>query len=458
MLTQSASGVAPVPTPAALAPAHCGPGSLPERTQGRVPAADYASGRAAEGYRCNTATVAHFGTTGGFKVLRYVDAAQHVCGFYDSTLLFPKDAGAAEGPGVYVMDMHDPAHPTLSTTLTTPAMLSPHESLLVNAKRGLLVADMGYPSTNPGFVDVYSVKQDCLHPQLMSSSPMGVLGHESGFAPDGRTFYVSSAGGQVFTALDLTNPAMPTILFQKFGVDWHGMRVSDDGNRLYVADLADANLPVGGKPGVDIWDISQIQHRQANPTIREVSHLTWPTVSLPQVPIPMTIHGHKYLFEVDEYTAHTLGTQAVQYDPNDPVGAARIINIDDEKHPKVVSNLRLAVDEPANRAGDQKNDPGANIAAQGYAGHYCSLPREVDPGIVACSFILSGERFFDIHDPLHPREVAYFNQPAVGVGLQGAFAMSQAAWDLRRHEVWYSDGDTGLWVVRLTNGVWPKGL
>ena len=35
----------------------------------------------------------------------------------------------------------------------------------------------------------------------------------------------------------------------------------------------------------------------------------------------------------------------------------------------------------------------------------------------------------------------------------GAFAMSQPAWDVARRSVWYSDGNTGFFVVKLTNGV-----
>src|SRR5438270_7842508 len=100
------------PSSAATPGSHCGPGSMPETgTQGRVPAADYADGRAAKGYTCNTKLVSHVGSTGGYKVLRYVDKAGHVCGFYDTTLLFPKDTAtnAAEGLGEYVLDMHDPA-------------------------------------------------------------------------------------------------------------------------------------------------------------------------------------------------------------------------------------------------------------------------------------------------------------------------------------------------------------
>ena len=78
--------------PAVTPPAKCGKGARPETgVQGRVPLADYTSGRVSQGYRCNTKPLAHQGTTGGFKVLRYKDSAGRVCAFYDSTLLFPKD-------------------------------------------------------------------------------------------------------------------------------------------------------------------------------------------------------------------------------------------------------------------------------------------------------------------------------------------------------------------------------
>ena len=93
---------------------------------------------------------------------------------------------------------------------------------------------------------------------------------------------------------------------------------------------------------------------------------------------------------------------------------AAVINVDDARRPRVVSNLRLAVHQPKARLGAQGQDPGASSLVGGYAAHYCSAPREVDPGIVACSMILSGLRVFDVRDPLRPREVAYFNKPVAG--------------------------------------------
>ena len=67
----------------------------------------------------------------------------------------------------------------------------------------------------------------------------------------------------------------------------------------------------------------------------------------------------------------------------------------------MISNLRLGVHQPENFDAIE-NDPQAGLGLQGYAGHYCNVPQRVDPGIVACSMILSGLRIFDIRDPLPP--------------------------------------------------------
>lgn len=435
--------------PGATPRATCGPGSLPETgRQGRVPAADYASGRAAEGYTCNSVQVAKTGTTGGYKVFRYTDRTGRTCAYYDSTLLFPKDAAKAgtKTTGVYVLDMQDPVRPVQVNTLRSVAMQSPHESLNLNDKRGLLVAVMGNPTTAPGVVDVYDVSQDCRNPVLRASTPLGVLGHESGFSPDGRTFWVSSTATTNLVAIDLDDPARPSIAWRSDRYRVHGMGVSDDGNRLYITDQ--------GRMGVTILDVGQVQARQPNPQVPEVSGLTWPEASIGQNALPVTIKGKKYVVEVDEFSR-----SVTSYDPASPVGAARIIDVSNEKKPRVVSNLRLEVNQPAARRDEQRDDPQAQNGLQGYAGHYCSVPSRKDPGIVACSFILSGLRVFDIRDPEKPREIAYFNKPTLpGTNPResGSYAMSAPAFDPARGEIWYTDGNSGFYNVRLTNGVWPK--
>jgi hypothetical protein len=292
---------------------------------------------------------------------------------------------------------------------------------------------------------VYDVSADCRTPVLKSSTPLGVLGHESGFSQDGKTFYVAATSRPHVIALGLEDPSLPAILWQTRDYTSHGMSLSDDGNRLYMTDMQ--------KDGVTILDVSEIQARKADPQVRQISSLTWPEASIPQNSIPVTIKGKKYLVEVDEY-ARDVGS----YDPMSPVGAARIIDISNESKPKVVSSMRLEVNQPEARRDDQKDDPGAQFGVQGYAGHYCSVPTRVNPTIVACSFILSGLRVFDIRDPQKPREIAYFNQPApITTPLKsGAYAMSAPAFAPERNEIWYSDGNSGFYNVRLTNGAWPK--
>jgi hypothetical protein len=191
---------------------------------------------------------------------------------------------------------------------------------------------------------------------------------------------------------------------------------------------------------LDILDVSQIQARALAPQVSVISNLTWPSVSIPQVPVPFTVGRHPYLLEVDEFNK-----------PTGEVGAARIIDIADDRHPFVTSNIRLEVHQPANRTGtDQQTDPGAPESPYGgYTAHYCSIPRRDNPGLAACAFIGSGLRLFDIRDPKHPREVGYFNMPT----SKGSHAMAAPAWDPSGSQVWYSDSNSGFYAVQLTNGI-----
>src|SRR3954453_21265513 len=84
-----------VATPRAV----CGPGSKPEPgIQGRVPAGSADEG----GLHSNGTLVGRQGTSGGFKVLRYIDPAGHECAFYDTALLFPINALKLDGSSIGV--------------------------------------------------------------------------------------------------------------------------------------------------------------------------------------------------------------------------------------------------------------------------------------------------------------------------------------------------------------------
>jgi hypothetical protein len=443
---------APVLKPAAppmdaVPRANCGPGSKPEPSvQGRVPADS-----ATNGLWCNVTLLSHQGTSGGFKVLRYVDGAGHECAYYDTALLFPLNVFNlnSSGVGVVVLDMSDPKHPKQTDTLTEPPMLSPHESLNLNTKRGLLAAVNGNPSTYPGVVSIYDVHQDCRHPVHDFTGLLAKLGHESGFSEDGKTFYATATAYNTITAIDVTDPKNPHDVWQG-NIFSHGMSLSDDGNRAYIADPNGHDMA--------ILDTSQIQARKPDPTVKEISRITWDRASIPQNAIPFSENGHPYVLEFDEYNASTLGNGS----PDD-VGAGRIIDVSDEKAPHIVSNLRLQIDQPKQHAqygGDPGADGSTHGGAQGYAAHYCNIPTRTNPTIVACSFIASGLRLFDISDVTKPKEIGYFVAPTQSKPENGGqasdFAMSQPAFVPERHEVWYTDGTSGFYALRVADSVWPS--
>jgi hypothetical protein len=73
--------------------------------------------------------------------------------------------------------------------------------------------------------------------------------------------------------------------------------------------------------------------------------------------------------------------------------------------------------------------------------------------------IISGLRVFDIRDPENPKEIAYFNSPiperSTPVFEASNWAMSSPSFVPERNEIWYSDGYSGFFAVRLTNDAWP---
>lgn len=458
--------------------AQCGPGSLPETgIQGDVSQKDRNSGRSQLGYRCNLVLAGqHQGQGAGWQ-----NAWYDQCDYYDTKTGTgaPADGQAGGGtgngqtsPGVQVIDMSNPAHPTLTANLDTPAMDGPWESLKVNQPRGLLAGVGGFGSDGDGplYFDVYDVKSDCTHPKLLSSTPIDIpLGHEGNWSADGMTYYASSLFTGTVAAIDVSNPASPQLI-QVFSpvyaqtastgqpsVFTHGLSTSDDGNLLYTTDFGQAI-----NNGLVILDVSAIQSRAATDAVppATVGSVGWTDGTAAQVPVPMDYNGHKYVLFVDE----------------GGYGASRIIDVNDPKNPFVVSKLKLAIHMPANQSTAAADSSGDGSFT--YTGHYCAVDREHNPTAAACGYFESGIRVFDIRDPYHPREIAYFNPPAQvakhgtlcgsehdGCVTSGQPVNDTADWctsQIRFYNapdgnsyLWAQCQDNGLMALKFTNGAYP---
>lgn len=418
--------------------ANCGPGSMPETDiQGRVPIGDRDSGRSLFPYTCNLELVGRNSSRGaGWQMAWYEDCAYH------------NTNPGAGGDGVHVIDASNPGDPKTTGHLNTDAMKDPWESLKVNEKRGLLAA-VGPGAVGPLSFDLYDLTlKGCAEPLLLASKPIDGIGHEGNWAPDGRTYYGAALFVPEIMAIDTTNQFDPqpiTVIAR----NTHGLDVSEDGNRLYLAAWATTypNGETRSANGLEIYDVSLLNspgpaRKPAQPV--PVGSVHWEDGAVAQHPIPVSIKGKPYVIFVDE----------------GGLGMARIIDISDEANPKVISKLKLEIDMPEATA-QRSEDGGASGFT--YQGHYCGVDSRTEATVVGCSYFWSGVRIFDIRDPYHPKEIAYYNpggnlEPGPG-GQVGANTVGSASAQVRfvkeRGEVWFTDQISGFFIAKFTNGAWP---
>lgn len=366
--------------------ADCGPGAMPEPgLQGDVPAADRDSGRSTQGYRCNMSMVGQFAGRGAGITSTSFEHCAYMGSFFPGNLL-------GEGRGVQVLDVSDPANPRPTATLTEPAMLAgTWESLKVNAERKLL-GGTGVPiGTGVGYLSVYDIS-DCAHPRLLNPGPgtnllmpLPITTHEGGFSPDGRTYWASGVAPGFVSAVDLTDPANPRVVWQGLtGIEAHGFGISPDGNRMYLSALG----------GFTVLDISAVQRRDPNPQVHHIGRTFWTDGWATQHSVPVTYGDKDFLFTVDEGGS----------------GGVKLVDVSDDTRPKVVNKLKLEINLPQHIDANIGSSMGGSAFA--YESHYCAADRQHNPTALACGWISSGIRVFDVRDPFAVREIAYFNPPA----------------------------------------------
>jgi hypothetical protein len=374
--------------PIAVAPASCRPSDRVETgLQGEVPVEDRRSGRSTEGYNCNIDLVGQYQGPGA----AWVSASYKNCAYIGST--FQRAGG---GVGVQAIDVSDPAHPRRTATLTEPAMINgTWESLKVNEKRGLLIGT-GVPLLmGLGYMSVYDIATDCAHPRLLNegrgSLPgmrIAMLTHEGAFSPDGNTYWTS---GQVWaSAVDVSDPSDPNVVWSApAGFLSHGMDFTPDGDTIFMSTGA----------GVNILDTSAVQDRAApGMTMHQLlpsrGDKHWRDGLFSQHSIYTSYGGTPYLFNVDEAGS----------------GGVKVFEAADLSNLKWRNTIKLAINLPENA--DHWAISAASSGFFGYESHYCSVDRRDDPRLLACGWMQSGIRVFDVRDPVNIREVAYYNPPA----------------------------------------------
>jgi hypothetical protein len=412
-----------IPSAAPVPRASCGAGDRTEGgLQGETTRQERLSGDSQNGYRCNLELVGQYRGE-GTKSQGALAWSDH-CAYYTTA-----NNPLQEHPGSVVVDVSDSAHPRVTAYLDSPAMLDPHESMKQNDRRKLLA---GGQYNGPWFA-IYDLSGDCSHPVLKSSIKLpGSSAHMSGWAPDGMTFYLTQNpvnGPGPLYILDVSDPSkvkpLPTWHFEGDGKP-HDANLSADGTRLYSGEWGD----VGTSPdGLVILDVSDYQHRRANPQIRIVSKLFWSDSSGAEQMLPFTANGRRYLVSTDEFGGFgSAGGLAPACERGAaPFGFPQVIDVTDEKNPRIIAKVMLEVDAPQNCRTFLANPPDLGPSApgpypDGYSAERCNLDRFDNPVMLACSFQQAGLRVFDVRDLRHPKEIAYYKPPAPRTAyLPGSF-------------------------------------
>jgi hypothetical protein len=430
--------------PASAAP-RCGAQDLPETgVAGDVPIADQLSGRADQGYNCGLALVGYssLGARGG-----------------NANMAWAGDCAYIAGDGVAVVDVRDPAHPRVARTLHGPgadatietisAVEAPGRSLLATGRYGLFGAT-GLPGSGP--VDLWDV-QDCLHPKLLTEIAFPSNVHNLTLTADGKRLW-STLPLQAADISDLHHPKLlPDIESQiaatsRFHLQYaHEAWPSPDGKRLYIGgqEVGDEELLV--------VDIEGWPRRPA----RVLGGLPHPGHSIR----PMTIDGSPFLIASDESIINPTAKGCLP-DALTPFGGASrpsLIDISNEDLPRIRSTISLPINQPLHCVDQTISGVNASV-------HYQDVDDPDDTTFAMASMWNAGLRIFDVRDPAHPREAAYFNPgrfggnpfpttPGLGtlLALQGLNGLDQA-WAHSRYrpetgQVWLTTATGGFWVLEL---------
>ncbi len=325
--------------------------------------------------------------------------------------------------------MADPAHPRPAGSLPGRPLSTARELRAVPAAHLLVVMTYALGRGGGNRFDLYRWATDCTHPEPTGALDFGAR------APHEFFLWTSAARTLLFTAMfsgapgdlqviDISDPASPHLVgawSPPVGL-LHSVTVTDGGTAylsLWTGGLlvADASDFIEGRPAPML--------RLLTPAAAALPALRAGNVHS-AVPVP----GRPLVLVTDE-----------RYPPACPYGPARLVDVSDPAHLRVVATLAAP-----------ENDPASCAAAP--VGTYTSHNPTLTPNLAFISWYSSGLQVFDIADAGHPAPVAEY-RPAGGspagardpqLGVTQALTWSYPV--LRDGLVYVADINQGLYLLR----------
>jgi hypothetical protein len=337
-----------------------------------------------------------------------------------------------QGP-VAIEDISDPAHPRGVGSLPGRARSTAREVRAVPASHLLVVLSYQLGGGGGNRIDLYQWTTDCTQPSLAGSHDFGrrpphelFLWRQPG---GGRTllFVTMFSGGagdlQVIDASDPSHPALSGTWSPPRGL-LHSISLSDDGRRAFLS------LWTGG---MLVADVSQFTGGSPNP---QLTLLTPAASALPPLPggnvhSAVQLPGRDLVVITDE-----------RYPPACPYGPARLVDVSDPAHLRVVATLAAPENDPATCRG-------------AVTGTYTSHNPTIVGDLAFVTWYSSGLQVFDVSSPAQPARLAEFRAQGITPGaLDPQLGVTPTmTWTypiVRDGLIYVADINQGLYVLRYS--------
>ncbi|HVT64215.1 MAG TPA: hypothetical protein VHD81_03615 [Mycobacteriales bacterium] len=485
---------------------HCGAHDRPEPgLQGQVPKADQRDGDAKKGYNCGLELVGftplaktvdrHDSRPNDNANLSWAGSCAYVSGaqaqLFHSPLGKAPTRGKRGGPGIAVVDVHNPAHPRMVRILRMPGAVATSETInAITKPDGTAILVVGEYGNDPVSyrkpMDIYTYNThdpNCAHlrhipnpthPKSLATYYWPTNIHNLTVTPDGnyvyatipiqaidlRRFwqharspkaasyitYVGNLDKAIGGAPDGVGPL--TDLVPENFQPIHPFIATENSHEAYATD--DKTVYIGGQTPIgDLFTIINVRNWLASDG-KQRAQVIGQYAGRGHSIRGATINGHHYLLHSEE-SVFGGAYGCVPQVANPIAGAAQpfLTNIDDPTHPRTVSEMGLEINQPENCLTQIKDGENDSV-------HYHDVDSATDTHFVMASMWNAGIRVFDVRNPALPTEVAYFN--SADVAGKGQPTLLDQDWGHIHYipqlgELWFASEHGGFYVLRLEDQV-----
>jgi len=419
-----------------------GPGDRPETIQGGVLGSERQPPDGFQGHWCGARKVGQHAlyNRGSFGDLQLIVDDRGHCAY--ASMRDPSDI-TLPTTGTVVLDVSVASQLRDVQILRTPAMLRAYSAFEIPISKatrrpgnimGAAYKDFGPEAVNPtNPLDLYDVSGNCLEPRHLSTFSLASGNHDGWFTADGNTYYGVPFGGQSILVnpnridihlTDISNPSQPQRLLNwnrlqlpsdiyertKATTNFHDISSNDDGTRIYLALYGGGTGAGRCANGLLILDSSEVALRVSNPQLKFVSWLSWcdqqldpdygdgSSASSHATEYVIHENGKEYIVTTDEGGALTGGANGMCSQRT----YSRLIDISDERNPRVVSTFKPDVNRPINCEQNKATNTTGGMV------HYLNFDDRYNMRLVVYAASNQGIRVVDFRDPEHPKEIAYY--------------------------------------------------